>query len=159
MPEIITLKEIPAETVVHKSGKGPYSLIPETIQELNLWIKENGHTPAGPPVGVYLNNPMMPPEELLWEIRIPLKVKEPLAHPDTETTPGVKEIPGREVLAAVREGAFDTLGGVLQGMIRFMVANGYRLTAAPEEVFLKDPVSTPPHEMEGEVRLTVEERT
>jgi hypothetical protein len=43
-------------------------------------------------------------------------------------------------------------------MIRFMVTNGYRLAAAPEQVFLKDPVSTPPHEMEGEVRLPVEKR-
>lgn len=158
MSETVALKQIPAETVAYKAGKGPYSLIPEALKEVQLWVRENGHTPAGPPVGVFLNNPLLPPEELLWEIRLPLAVREPISVPDTETTPGIKEIAQREVLATDHEGGLDTIGSVIQGMIRFMVANGYRLTAAPEQVFLKDPVSTPLHEMEGEVRLSVEKR-
>jgi effector-binding domain-containing protein len=159
MPETVTLEEVPAETVAYKSGKGAYDLIPDTVQELNLWIRENGHNPVGHPVSVFLNNPLLPAEDLLWEIRIPLKVEEPISHPDTETTPGIKEIAARETLSTTHQGAFDTIGGVVQGMIRFMVANGFRLTGPPEQVLLKDPVSTPLYEMEGEVRLPVERRT
>ena len=158
MSETVTLKKVPVQTVVYRSGKGPYSLIPDTVQELNLWIRENSHTPAGRPIGVFLNNPYLPPEELLWEVRIPLKTSASLSHPHTDTTPGLKEIPDREVLAAVHEGGLDSLGGALQGMIRFMVANGYRMAAPPELLFLKDPVTTPSHQLEGEIRLTVEKR-
>jgi effector-binding domain-containing protein len=158
MPEMVALKKLPAQTVVYKSGKGPYDLIPDTVQELNLWIKENGHTPAGQPIGVFLNNPYLPPEELLWEVRIPLKTSASLSHPHTDTAPGLKEIPDREVLVTTHEGSLDTLGSALQGLIRFMVANGYRLAAPPELVFLKDLVTTPAHQLEGEIRLTVEKR-
>ncbi len=157
MPETVTLKNIPACTVAYKSGKGPYDRIPEVVQELNLWIRENGHTAAGPPVGVFKNNPFMPPEELLWEAQVPLKVDGPLSVPETETTPGIKDLPGRQVIAA-HQGSLDTLGEALHDLIRFMVSSGYRMTAAPEQVFLKDPVTTPPRDLEGEIRLTVEKR-
>jgi len=157
LPETVTLKNIPACTVAYKSGKGPYSLISEAVRDLNLWIRENGHTAAGPPVGVFKNNPFMPPEELLWEVQVPLKLDGPLSVPETDTTPGLKDVPDRQVMAA-HQGDLDTLGEALQGLIRFMVSSGYRMTAAPEQVFLKDPVTTPPHELEGELRLTVEKR-
>lgn len=157
MPETVTLKRIPACTVAYKSGRGPYGLIPEVVRDLNLWVRENGHTAAGPPVGVLKNNPFMPPAELLWEIQVPLKLDGPLSVPETDTTPGLKDLPDRQVIAA-HQSDLDTLGEALHGLIRFMASSGYRMTAAPEHVFLKDPATTPPHELEGELRLTVEKR-
>lgn len=156
--EKVRLLKSKAKKVVYRSRKAPYSDIPETIAELRLWMRENGHAPAGPPYTVFVSSPIVPAELLEWEVHIPVKAEGLEPFPHTETTPGVKEIPDREMMCARHLGFYETLSNTLQGLFGFMFNNGYRLVGPPEELYINEPGSAPASQLETEVRLPVEKR-
>ena len=54
--------------------KGPYEKVVGTINALEGWIAENGYQIVGPYEEVYISEPdKTPPEELLTEIRFPVR--------------------------------------------------------------------------------------
>jgi len=69
--------ELPAGRIVQTWHAGGYDTVAETYGRLEAWIRENGHTPAGPPWEVYLTDPTSQPDpsrwmtEILWPIRPP----------------------------------------------------------------------------------------
>ena len=69
----VTMKKRDPVTVASLSMQGPFSLMGEAFGRLFGWIGGNGYVPAGPPVGVYYNDPhQVAAEELLWEIYCPI---------------------------------------------------------------------------------------
>ena len=65
------LEPVEVAATVHK---GPYHEVGPTYGILMGWIAQNGYQVAGPPEEIYLNDPSAtPPEELLTEIRTPVK--------------------------------------------------------------------------------------
>lgn len=154
--EKVSLKKSRAKTVAYLKRKAPFSEIVKTLGELCLWMKENGYESAGIPYAVYLTSPLVPPEMLQWEVHIPIKVDQSISFTDTENTPGVKELPEREVMCTQHVGSYETIGNTLQGLLKFMVGNGYRLNGPAEEVFVNDPGSMALSELVSEVRLPVE---
>ncbi len=49
---------------------GPYETIGETWSALDAWIKENGHTPAGPGWELYMTDPQQEPDPAKWRTQI-----------------------------------------------------------------------------------------
>ncbi|RJX17762.1 MAG: AraC family transcriptional regulator [Desulforudis sp.] len=154
--EKVSLKKSRAKTVAYLKRKAPFTEIVKTIEELRLWMKENGYDSAGLPYTMYLTSPLVPPEMLEWEVNIPIKVDQSISFADTENTPGVKELPEREMMCTQHVGSYDTIGNTLQGLLRFMAGYGYRLNGPAEEVYVNDPGTTPISELVSEVRLPVE---
>lgn len=52
---------------------GPYDTIAQTYAHLARWVTENGYETAGPPEEVYFSGPETPPDQILTEIRFPVK--------------------------------------------------------------------------------------
>ncbi len=156
--ETVRLKKSRAKKVAYLRRKAPYSEIPQTIEELRLWMKENGYESAGLPYTVFVSSPIVPAELLEWEVHIPVKAAGLAPFPHTETTPGVKEIPEREMMCVLHTGFYETISNTLQGLIRFMFSNGYRLDGPAEEVYINEPGSVPASELETEVRLPIVKR-
>ena len=70
------VRRIEALEVAALTHKGPYDTVGGTWGQLGAWIMENGYEIAGPGWEVYLSDPgSTPPEELLTEIRFPVKKK------------------------------------------------------------------------------------
>jgi AraC family transcriptional regulator len=68
------IKKVKAAEVAATMHKGPYDGVGATYGILAGWIAENGYQIVGPSEEVYLSDPdKTPPEELLTEIRFPVK--------------------------------------------------------------------------------------
>ena len=68
------VKRVEGAEVAATMHKGPYEKVAGTIQALEAWIAENGYQIVGPYEEVYISEPeKTPPEELLTEIRFPVR--------------------------------------------------------------------------------------
>ena len=68
------IKSVERAEVAATIHKGPYDQVGATYGALAGWIAEKGYTIVGPPEEVYLSDPgKTPPEELLTEVRFPVK--------------------------------------------------------------------------------------
>lgn len=67
--------ELPAGRIAQAWHAGGYDTVAETYGRLETWIRELGHTPAGPPWEVYLTDPAREPDsshrmtQILWPVR------------------------------------------------------------------------------------------
>lgn len=67
--------DLPAGQIVQTLHAGAHDTLAETYGRLETWIREHGHTPAGPPWDVYLTDPASEPDssrwmtQILWPIR------------------------------------------------------------------------------------------
>jgi AraC family transcriptional regulator len=68
------VQEIPGQKVVYAILKGPYPEIAKEYPYMIRWIVEQGYHVAGPVMELYLEaGPDVPPEQLVTEVRIPIK--------------------------------------------------------------------------------------
>lgn len=71
--EGVALETVAGGKVASTMHRGPYAAVGETYAGLQAWMDAHGHTPAGPPREVYLNDPANVPEsDLLTEIDWPI---------------------------------------------------------------------------------------
>lgn len=69
----VNVVELPAVTVASTVHTGPYMEVSPAYHALATWIREHGHSHAGPPRESYLNDPtQVPEEELLTRIDMPV---------------------------------------------------------------------------------------
>ncbi len=72
----ITIKTFPAQSVLSAIHKGPYHQIGSVYSALMEYIENNSYEVIGPPMELWLNNPMEVAEsELLTEVRFPVAKK------------------------------------------------------------------------------------
>ncbi len=72
----IKIKTFPAQNVLSAIHKGPYNQISSVYAALTEYITNNGYEVIGPPMELWLNNPMEVAEsELLTEVRFPVAKK------------------------------------------------------------------------------------
>ncbi len=72
----ITIKTFLAQNVLSAIHKGPYHQIGSVYSALMEYVSKNGYEVIGPPMELWLNNPMEVAEsELLTEIRFPVVKK------------------------------------------------------------------------------------
>ena len=72
--EDITVETLPPRKVAYMVHKGPYGAISPSYEKLYRFIGDEGFSPAGSPMEIYLNDPDETPEdELLTEIQVPVK--------------------------------------------------------------------------------------
>ena len=70
------VKRLDKAQVAATMHKGPYENVGKTYETLANWAIENGYEIVGPPDEVYLTNPQeTPPNELLTEVRFPVRKK------------------------------------------------------------------------------------
>ncbi|MET0135247.1 MAG: helix-turn-helix domain-containing protein [Kibdelosporangium sp.] len=65
--EAITIPAGPAAVAIHR---GPYERLPETYQQIEAWIRDEGMSVAGPPYETYLTDPGEYPDPETWETEI-----------------------------------------------------------------------------------------
>lgn len=153
-----TIKRREPAVVAFIAVKGPYSLIGESFGKLRTWIDEQGYIPALPPVGVYLNSPkQVPPEELLWELQIPVVGDADSAEPDEQGC-GFKQLDEATLAVAEHDGAYDQVRASFGALRGWIADNGYEIAGPPEEAYLSKIEDAPPQELLTEVRFPVTKR-
>lgn len=54
--------------------RGPYDGLPATFQAVEAWVREEGRSPGGPPMEIYLTDPGEHPDPATWETQVVLPV-------------------------------------------------------------------------------------
>jgi AraC family transcriptional regulator len=67
------VRRVAAAEVACAMHRGPYDTIDQTYAVLVRWVAENGYEAAGPPEEVYFSGPETPPDQILTEVRLPVK--------------------------------------------------------------------------------------
>ncbi|ACX51800.1 transcriptional activator ligand binding domain protein [Ammonifex degensii KC4] len=153
----ITIKELPPTKVAYLRKKGDMESFPLAVQELEKWIVNAGLAISGPPVLVYLSNPVgMPHPFREWEVQIPVTGEAEVVE---EEDRGVKELPQRKVACVQHQGGFRAIEFILPGFFRAIYEQGYRLEGPAEEVYPDLKGGEIDLEMVTEVRFPIASRS
>ncbi len=127
----LKLERIPKQRVAYVELTGPYENWGHGLMELESWLKEQGASTTGRPIGLFYNNPLeTPAEKLRSEACIPLSKDVP-----AEGKFKVKDLPGGEVATTTHTGPPEeytrTYGSFLEEILR----QGYKFAGPAREVF------------------------
>lgn len=154
-PKPVTVREEPAVTVVYLRRQGAFRHIPEALEALYAHLQQHQLTPAGPPIGVFFDDPRSVPEERArWEVRWAVAERPAEAEPGDDGV-GVRVLPMRRLAVLTHVGPYDQVGPVYQQVATWVDDHGYRVVGPPEEAYLSEP-DTPPSQIRTEVRFPVE---
>ncbi|MDI6807368.1 MAG: GyrI-like domain-containing protein [Candidatus Eisenbacteria bacterium] len=160
IPEKPAAKSFPVKTktaepkiVACLAYKGSYDAHERVIGKLTDWVKQNGLLVAGPVCGVYYNNPMdSKPEELKWEIQIP--VVEGVTASAKEGEPTTKERGAALVAYTFYKGPYEQVGMAYGALFEWVGKNGYVPAGPCTEIFWSDP-STPKESCVTEIQVPI----
>lgn len=133
----ITIRKIQEQTVLYTIYRGSYDKIGPVIGELFATAGKKGIYPRGQMYYVYLNNPnSTSAEHWLTEIRIPVGKNALKSAGTLGKFTDVKTLSATEVAVAVKpEGQADP-GPIYDGLLTWIIEQGYIGTDSPREVFL-----------------------
>ena len=154
-PEI-SVKRVESLTVAYASHQGSYEALPKVFQEVMAWIQQEGLQVAGPPMGIYYNDPQtVAPEDLRWEVQwpiVPLKGKEGKGEIKIKTTKPI------EVAFTIHRGPYDQVGKSYDRLKKWIGENGYRISGPGRSIYLSNPNSVPPESLRTEIQFPVVKR-
>jgi len=137
MPEV-SAKEVDSFFAVVLPVKGSYDQHTDVIGQLMTYAKGLEEACTGGPFGRYFNNPMeVKPEELLWEVGIPVAEGTAVEAP-FET----KTIPGGLVAYATHVGPYEESSKLWPGVYMWLGMNGYQPSGDAMEIWTGDPEKT-----------------
>lgn len=149
----ISVKRVESLTVAYVSHKGPYEALPEVFQKVMGWIQEERLQMAGPPMGVYYNDPgKVAPEELLWEVQWPIVPKE---GKEGKGEVKVKTTEPMEVAFTLHRGPYDQVGITYDRLEKWIEENDYLISGPARSIYLNDPNSIPPESLKTEIQFPV----
>ena len=148
----IVIKKIPAQSVASVRDTVSIGGLGQLFGEVFGYLGQRGIGPVGPPVGIYHDKEFR-------EDAVDAEVAVPVAGsvPEGERVKG-RELPGAEQMAClVHEGSYETVGGTYGQLMKWVEANGYRVTGPCREVYLQGPESgSDPSTYVTEIQFPVE---
>ncbi len=152
----IFVKTTELAKVAFTSYQGSYDNISKVMEELLKWTKEKGYTVAGPPRGIFFDDPSkVPPEELKWEIEwaIVEDVKE--MAPEKKGGVGIRVVEPMEVATTYHKGPFDKVGDTWKVLFGWVFKNNYQVAGAAREIWWSDPDKVPEADLLTELQVPV----
>jgi effector-binding domain-containing protein len=121
---------------------GSYAQIGQKMGELMAEVQKQGLQMESGPSMIYYNSPaQVKPEELKWDVCVPVHAMEKVAAPLKK---GEYKYP--LVAEVIYKGRYDTVSTAYPGLMEYIAKNGYALNGPICESYLDDPMSTKPDE-------------
>lgn len=152
----VTERTIDPMYVAFLAMEGDYSMIADGYPKLYDWVIEQEMAPIGPPMAVFLSDPLIvSPEGSKWELWAP--VSGPLSEREAnEEGLGVKIINGGLVAAAVHVGRYDEVSRTYNDITEWLATNDKTIVGPHIEVYLSDPAEVPEDQFETELWFPIE---
>jgi AraC family transcriptional regulator len=116
---------------------GPYSLIPQKLGELMAEAQKQNLEMQGEPSLLYYNSPaQVRPEELKWDVCVPVHPLEKVAAPLTKG-----EYKYLLVAELMYKGPYDSVSSAYPALMEFIARNGCTVCGPICETYLDDPGS------------------
>jgi len=116
---------------------GAYNKIPydKYYEKLFAWIKEKHLRPAGPPFGIFYDNPEeVPAKKCRSEVGVPIK-----GNAKSGKEIKVKKVPSANVARIVHRGPMKDYGKTYKKLNQWIVENDYRWVGPSMEIYLSKP--------------------
>ncbi|HSR12047.1 MAG TPA: GyrI-like domain-containing protein [Thermodesulfobacteriota bacterium] len=121
---------------------GPYSQIPQKLGELMAEVQKQNLEMLGEPSMIYYNSPaQVTPEELHWDVCVPLHALEKVAAPLKK---GEYKYP--VVAEVMHKGPYASVSSAYPALMEFIARSGYAVSGPICETYMDDPASTKPEE-------------
>jgi len=119
---------------------GPYAQMPQKIGELMAEVQKQKLEMLDGPSILYYNSPaQVKPEELRWEVCVPLNAFEKVAPPLKK---GEFKYP--TVAEMIYKGPYDSVSSAYPPLMEFIAKNGYTVCGPICESYMDDPADTKP---------------
>jgi DNA gyrase inhibitor GyrI len=116
----VAVKNVEPSNTAFLAVKGPFDQMPGAFGKLIGWLGSKGYAPAGPPFGVFFDDPaQVAAGDLRWELHSPIGEDVPPSGPDEEGL-GVKCLEATEYAFAVHKGPYDQAGPVWRAVAEWI---------------------------------------
>lgn len=147
----IGFKNVNERRVACIIATGPYNQLPELFGELTDYVMENEIHIIGRPYCTFFNNTLeVPPEELHYEIGVPL-----IGDALEDGIVTIKKIAPHRVVFTIHKGAYEHTEQVYLTLMEYAVENGYLIAGPVTEVYINNPLEVSENELLTEVRFPV----
>jgi len=117
---------------------GPYAQMPQKIGELMAEVQKQKLEMVDGPEVLYYNSPgQVKPEELRWDVCVPVDARENAAAPLKKG-----EYKYATVAETVYKGPYDSVAAAYPALMQFIAANGYVVCGPICESYMDDPNQT-----------------
>ena len=121
---------------------GSYAQIPRKMGELMAEVQKQGLQMESGPSMIYYNSPaQVKPEELRWDVCVPVLALEKVAAPLKK---GEYKYP--LVAELIHKGPYDSVSSAYPALMEFIARNGYAASGPICESYMDDPGSTKPED-------------
>jgi AraC family transcriptional regulator len=121
---------------------GPYTQIPQKLGELMAEVQKQNLEMLGEPSLIYYNSPaQVKPEELKWDVCVPVHPLEKVAAPLKK---GEYKYP--TVAEIMYKGPYESVSSAYPALMQFIAKNGYTISGPVCETYMDDPASVKPAE-------------
>jgi effector-binding domain-containing protein len=121
---------------------GPYTQMTQKLGELMAEFQKQKLEMLGGPAAIYYNSPaQVKPEELKWDVCVPLNALEKVAPP-------LKKGEYKYPLVAdfMYKGPYASVGSAYPALMQFIANNGYTVCGPVCETYMDDPASVKPED-------------
>jgi AraC family transcriptional regulator len=121
---------------------GPYAQMPQKIGELMAEVQKQKLEMLDGPSILYYNSPgQVKPEELRWEVCVPLNAFEKVAAPLKK---GEYKYP--TVAEIIYKGPYDQVSSAYPPLMQFIAKSGYTISGPVCETYMDDPTEVKPQD-------------
>jgi effector-binding domain-containing protein len=121
---------------------GPYAQMGQKMGELMAEVQKQGMEMLDGPSVIYYNAPgQVRPEELRWDVCVPVSAFEKVAAPLKKG-----EYKFATVAEVMYKGAYDSVGSAYPALMKFIADGGYAVCGPACETYMDDPADTKPGE-------------
>lgn len=154
----ITIEEaapqLVAATRVHTSRANAGSAIGAGFGQLMPALGQAGIGPSGPPLIVYHE---VIDDQTSGDIEICIPVAEPL--PGEPGGVYSRELEGGMVATTVHHGRYEEIAPAYHTLTGWIAKNGYDIAGPPREIYLNDPQTVPPDDLQTRVEFPISQAT
>ena len=147
----IKFKSVKEQQVAYIIATGHCNQIPKIFGKLRVYIAKNSINTTGHPYCTFFNNTLeVPPEELHYEIGIPV-----IGDVPGEDTIKIKKIHGHQVVSTICNESSEYTEQLYHNLMEYAVKNRYLISGPATEIYITDSLEVSQSEPSVEVRFPV----
>jgi AraC family transcriptional regulator len=148
---IATVEPIDSMYVASLARIGPYSGAGSAMGELMDWIGKNQIVPAGPPFGIYYDDPTkVKPESTRYEICVPVAFGT-----KGDKAVKVKKLDPISAAVTMHVGPYEKVGETYGKLVTWIMENAYVPSGPPREYYLVDPMKVSAESLKTKIVMPV----
>ena len=146
---------LPTMKIASIATMGPYSDAGKAIDEMMDMVQKQKLLVAGPPFGMFYDNPAnVKPESARYEVCVPV-APETKSMMDKKTGFSVKDAPEMMIAVTDHMGPYDQVAPVYEKLYKWIAENKYEPAGPMIEWYLSDPSKVKPESLQAKIGAVI----